>query len=103
LGARVGLWEGGAFVANYTHSYRAPSLEELYNNGPHPGNAVFEIGNPDLVREKGDGIDLSLRHQSSRLHGEINFFYYHLDDFIFLAPTGAHEHGLPVALYVQCK
>jgi iron complex outermembrane receptor protein len=30
-GFRVGLWERGAFVANYTHSYRSPALEELYN------------------------------------------------------------------------
>lgn len=102
-GARVKLWEGGAFVANYTHSYRAPSLEELYNNGPHRGNSVFEIGNPNLMRERGDGLDISLRHSTSRLAGEINFFYYRLTDFIFLAPTGAVEDGLPVTLYSQAK
>ncbi|MBD0327139.1 MAG: TonB-dependent receptor, partial [Pyrinomonadaceae bacterium] len=51
VGVRVPLWTGGAFVANYSHSYRAPSLEELYNNGPHPGNLAFEIGNPNLTRE----------------------------------------------------
>ena len=45
VGLRVPLWEGGAFVANYSHSYRAPALEELYNIGPHPGNLTFEIGN----------------------------------------------------------
>ena len=44
-------WKGGAAVVNYMHSYRAPGLEELYNNGPHPGNAIFEIGDPDLRRE----------------------------------------------------
>ena len=101
IGVRVPLWEGGAFVTNYTHSYRAPSLEELYNNGPHPGNAVFEIGNPELAREKGDGIDIALRHASSRVRAELNYFYYHLNDFIFLSPTGASEDGLPVAIYAR--
>ncbi|MCI0488200.1 MAG: TonB-dependent receptor, partial [Blastocatellia bacterium] len=46
-GVRFNLWEGGAFVANYSHSYRAPALEELYNFGPHIGNLTFEVGNPD--------------------------------------------------------
>ena len=45
-GVRFTLWPGGALVANYTHSYRAPALEELYNNGPHVGNLTFELGNP---------------------------------------------------------
>ena len=36
-GVRIGLWEKGAVVVNYSNSFRAPSLEELYNNGPHVG------------------------------------------------------------------
>jgi iron complex outermembrane receptor protein len=100
-GIRVGLGGNTNFVANYTHSYRAPALEELYNNGPHPGNLTFEIGDPDLDRERGDGIDLSLRHNSGRVRAEANFFYYNLRDFVFLAPTGDIEDGLPVAEYAQ--
>ena len=41
-GVNVGLWTGGTFVANYTRSFRAPALEELYNNGPHIGTITFE-------------------------------------------------------------
>ena len=89
FGVRVPTWKGGAFVANYSHSYRAPSLEELYNNGPHPGNLAFEIGDPNLKRELGNGLDFGLRHSSKRLRFEANGFYYHIDDFVFLAPTGA--------------
>ena len=100
-GIRVGLGGNTNFVANYTHSYRAPSLEELYNNGPHPGNLTFEIGNPDLNRERSDGIDLSLRHNSGRVRAEANFFYYKLRDFVFLAPTGNIEDGLIEAEYDQ--
>lgn len=100
-GINVPLWRGGSFVANYTHSYRAPALEELYNNGPHPGNATFEIGDPNLRHEQGDGLDLSLRQQANRIRAEANLFYYHINDFVFLAPTGAVEDGLPVASYSQ--
>jgi iron complex outermembrane receptor protein len=103
IGMRIPTWRGGAFVANYTHSYRAPALEELYNNGPHPGNATFEIGDPNLRRERGDGLDLSVRHSNNRLRAEFNVFYYRFKDFIFLAPTGEIAEGLTVANYDQGK
>lgn len=100
-GINIPLWMGGAFVANYTHSYRAPALEELYNNGPHPGNATFEIGDTNLNRERTDGIDLSLKQQSGKVRGEANLFYYHIDDFVFLAPDGNITDGLFEAEYLQ--
>jgi len=100
-GVRVGLWKGGAFVANYTRSDRAPALEELYNNGPHIGTLTFEVGNADLRRESGNGVDFSVRHLGSRFRTEVNFFYYKLKNFVFLAPTGEVEDGLPVAEYLQ--
>ena len=53
---------GTAFVANYSHSYRAPALEELYNLGPHPGNLRSRSAIRTLERELGDGIDFGLRH-----------------------------------------
>jgi iron complex outermembrane recepter protein len=101
VGIRVGTWNGGALVANYSHSYRAPALEELYNNGPHPGNLAFEIGDPNLNRELGDGFDFGVRHSSKRVKFEANGFYYHIKDFIFLAPTGNIVDDLTEAEYVQ--
>jgi iron complex outermembrane receptor protein len=101
VGIRVPTWNGGAFVANYSRSYRAPALEELYNFGPHPGNLAFEIGDPDLQRELGNGLDFGLRHSSKRVRLEANGFYYHIDNFVFLAPTGDIEDGLTVAEYTQ--
>jgi iron complex outermembrane receptor protein len=100
-GINIPLWMNGAFVANYTHSYRAPALEELYNNGPHPGNLTFEVGDPNLKHESGDGVDFSLRHINDRLRAEANFYYYNMTNFVFLAPTGEEEDGLRVANYSQ--
>lgn len=103
VGVRVPAWEGGAFTANFSHSYRAPSLEELYNRGPHGGNVTFEIGDPNLKRELGDGLDFGFRQTAGRFHGEVNGFYYNFHDFIFLAPTGERDvrSGLIVAKYDQ--
>lgn len=98
VGISQRLWHDAARVVNYSHSYRAPALEELYNHGPHPGNLAFEVGNPDLSAERNDGLDISLRRQSSRIHGELSVFYYHVADF---APTGNIEDGLREAEYLQ--
>lgn len=100
---RVPLWAGGSFVANYQHSFRAPALEELYNNGPHPGILTFDIGNPNLNAEQGDGVDLSLRHNTERLRLESGVYYYDIRNFVFTAFTGQTdpESNLPIINYAQ--
>lgn len=100
-GVMLPLWNNGSLVSNYIHSYRAPALEELYNYGPHPGNLAFEIGNPDLKRERGDGVEVSLRHQARNLRAEANLFRYQMHDFVYFLPTGEFEDGLPVNLFSQ--
>lgn len=103
VGAKVGLWNGGLFVANYSRGYRATALEELYNDGPHDGSLLFEVGNPNLKPEINNGIDLSLRHQNSRFKAEANFYYYGFKDFVFLAPTNVFDpdSGFEIANFLQ--
>ncbi|MFN6962438.1 MAG: TonB-dependent receptor [Pyrinomonadaceae bacterium] len=103
VGARFETWKGGALVANYSHGYRAPALEELYNNGPHDGSLLFEVGDPSLKAEISDGLDLSVRHQNKRFKAEANFFYYKFKNFVFLAPTGEtdDDSGFEIAEYLQ--
>lgn len=107
-GVRVRLWEGGAFVANYSNSYRAPALEELYNNGPHVGTISFEVGNQFLTRERSNGIDFGLRHASNRFRFDASAYYYRLKDFIYFAFADEdgdgvidREDGLPLAFFAQ--
>jgi iron complex outermembrane receptor protein len=107
-GINIGLWNGGSVVANYTFSTRAPALEELYNNGPHIGNLTFEIGNDQLRMERSNGVDLSLRHNSSRFRFTGDVYYYKIDNFVFLSRVDADgdgqvdtEDGLPIGHYTQ--
>ncbi len=109
-GIKVGLWEGGNFVANYTSSFRAPALEELYNNGPHIGNVTFEIGDQNLRRERSNGFDVSLRHTSNKFRISGDLYYYDIKNFVFLSPVDEDgdgiidiEDGLPVAAFSQAN
>ncbi len=101
FGLHADLWQGGAFVANYSHSYRAPALEELYNIGPHVGTLIFEVGDPSLGAERGNGIDLAVRQRAGRVDGEVNFFFYDFSNFVFPFATGEEEDGLPVVHFEQ--
>ncbi|MFN7934778.1 MAG: TonB-dependent receptor [Bryobacteraceae bacterium] len=101
VGIYLPTWKNGAFVTNFTSSFRAPALEELYNLGPHIGNLTFEIGNPNLGRERSNGVDMSLRHNAGRVRAEANFFYYSISNFVYLAPNGEIEDGLIAADYFQ--
>ncbi|MCY7346456.1 MAG: TonB-dependent receptor [Pyrinomonadaceae bacterium] len=108
--ARIRLWEGASFVANFTHSYRAPALEELYNEGAHIGTVTFEIGDRNLKSERSNGIELSLRQNISRVRINGSFFYYLINGFVFLAPRDADGDGnvdveanLPIGNYLQAN
>lgn len=107
---RIGLWEGATFITNVTSAFRAPALEELYNNGAHVGTVTFEQGNQDLKRERSNGVEFSLRQRlkSVRFNGSV--FYYNIDNFVFLAPQDLDADGrvdvednLPIGNYVQNK
>ena len=102
-GLRAPLWVNGSFIANYQHSFRAPALEELYNNGPHPGILVFDIGNPNLQAEQSDGVDFALRHNTESVRLEGSVYYYHLRNFVYTAFTGANDvkSNLPIVDYAQ--
>ncbi len=110
MAARFRLWDGASFITNFTSAYRAPAIEELYNEGPHIGTVTFEIGNQNLTRERSNGIELSLRQRLNRVRLNGSFFYYGINNFVFLAPEDNNgdgsvdvEDGLPIGLYRQAR
>ena len=101
IGLHADLGAGNALVANLTRSHRAPAIEELYNFGPHVGTLSFDIGNPNLGAESTLGLDLSLRHRGDRVRGDLNFFVYDIDNFIFGNHSGEVADNLPVFNILQ--
>jgi iron complex outermembrane receptor protein len=86
---------------NLARAARNPSLEELYNLGPHPGNFAFEVGDPTLDTEVAYGADLSLRYRSQRFAAEATAFVNRIDKFIFPFQTGETEEDLPVVNFTS--
>ncbi len=78
-------FQGGGTIM---HSFRPPTLDELYSEGPHIAAYSFEIGNPDLEPERGLGTELYLRHKSSRSVIRTSLFRNSFSNYIYPRNTG---------------
>ena len=91
-----------AFSLNAGRAWRAPTLFELFTNGPHPGEARFEVGEATLEPEAGFNLDASIRWQSGRARAEVSAFRNRIAHYIYIAPTGTDTlvPGMPDSLPV---
>ena len=79
---------------------RAPSIEELFSDGPHLATEQFEIGDVNLDEEVAIGVEATARYPTDRFSASINGFYTSYEDFIFEIETGDVEDGLDVFQFV---
>lgn len=93
-------WRAGLSVS---HSERAPAIDELFSFGPHGGSEQFLMGNPNLALEKSNGAELSVNRTTGPIHLQGSLYYSRYSNFIFQAPTGAIDDGLPVYQYREGK
>ena len=96
VGAQYEFATGWRAGLSFSRSARAPSVDELFANGPHGGSQTFEVGDPNLSPEKSLGVEASVRVTKGPVHFTGNLFYTHFANYIFQSPTGAIEDGLPV-------
>lgn len=96
LGASYELADGIRLGLNGSHAQRAPSAEELFANGPHAGTQSFEIGDPDLGKEKSWGLEATFNAEGDGYSLSASVFRSWFGDYIFERRTGAVEDDLPV-------
>lgn len=87
--------------ATIATGFRAPNLAELTSNGVHEGSNRYEIGNPNLKNEKNIQIDLNSEFKTSHVEFFANAFYNHINDYIYIAPTGEVLDENNVFVYLQ--
>ena len=94
----------GGVVANFDDNYslgvylsraqRAPSLEELYNNGPHEATSTFELGSRQLSEESANNIDITWRASGNAWPWQINLYANYIEDFIFTENVDTNGDGV---------
>ena len=89
--------------ANLSRTARAPSAEELLSNGPHIATQSFEIGDPNLRKEKSVGAEAYVRLDRPNYELSLTGFANWFNDFIYEDATGEvdEETELPIFRYFQ--
>ena len=101
IGYRKDLSQEILLRANLASGFRAPNLSELTSNGLHSGANRVEIGNADLDSEQNFQMDLSLEYNNRHFEAYVNSFYNHVDNFIYLQPTGEFRDADPIYVFQQ--
>ena len=92
-----------SLTLNVGRAWRAPTLFELFANGPHIGEARYELGDSTLKPEVGGDVDLGLRWNVRRVRFEVSGYYNRLSDYIYITPTAAFIDSLRVYQYGQAE
>lgn len=100
--AGVGYHVGDLKIgANISRTGRAPSVEELFSNGPHIATQAFEVGDPTLKSERAWNGEIYARYDGTAAEFSATLYTNRFDNFIYEAETGGEEDGLPVFQYFQ--
>ena len=68
----------------YSNVERAPSVVELFMNGPHLATGRFEEGDVNLGTETSNNFDIGLSFESDNLYASVTFFRNDVDNYIYL-------------------
>ncbi len=85
---RYALSDRVDFTLNLDHAERSPVEEELYSDGVHAATAAYEIGDPDLAKERADQIEIGLHVHDERYEAKISLYRSRFKDYIYLSDTG---------------
>jgi iron complex outermembrane receptor protein len=86
-----------------SRNQRAPQIEELYPDGPHPATATFDVGDNRLKTETANNIDVTFRKIAGAWQWSGTAYYTYFNDFIFgsFVPSGdggpvrVNDEGVP--------
>lgn len=85
------LWSfvpGYGLGATYSVAQRAPTVEELYSNGPHESTSTFDIGNGSLQKETSHNIELSLQKTEGLVRWKGNLFQNKVKNYVYGRTNG---------------
>jgi iron complex outermembrane receptor protein len=101
LGGQYEFTPGWRAGLTLSRSSRAPSIDELFSDGPHGASQSFEVGDPTLDPETSLGLEASVRGTAGPVHLTANVYRNRFSNFIFNSPTGEVEDDLPVFAFRQ--
>jgi iron complex outermembrane recepter protein len=103
IGAAFRLTPELSLVGNLGTGWRAPTLFDLYANGPNLAEARYEIGDSTMRTERDVNLDGGLRWTSDRARAEISVYDNRIDNFIYTSRTAQTINALRVFRHTQTQ
>ncbi len=82
-----------------SRTMRAPTIEELYSEGPHLAAYSFEVGNPDLNAESGWTSEFLAFFKNKNIFASLNLFWYEMQNYILPRNTGDTNYAQLLPIY----
>lgn len=85
------LWTfqpGYGLGLTYSLAQRAPTVEELYSNGPHESTATYDIGDGQLKKEESHNIELTLQKTEGLFRWKGNLFRNKVKNYVYGRTNG---------------
>jgi iron complex outermembrane receptor protein len=82
------LGRGFSVGTNIMRTFRAPGIEELFSEGPHLAAYAYEVGNSELEKEIGFGLELCFKYVTENTDLHLAFFRNDIKDYIFPDNSG---------------
>lgn len=84
-------------------TFRPPSLDELFSEGPHLASYSFDIGNTNLKAERAWTSEINYEFMSSRIMVFASLFRNYFDSYNFFMNTNQTSNRYPDLYYYQVK
>lgn len=92
--AVIGTWNKWDFSFGTMFTSRAPSIEDLYSDGPHLGVYNYEIGLPNLGAEHTIGLEASVKRKTANSNVKLTSFQNYSPNYHLSKQLGAgYEPG----------
>ena len=97
------VYQKGSYTlrTNLSTGFRPPHLSEMLSDGVHHGTNRYEIGSEDLESESANQFDVSLDYNTEHINININPFYNHFRNYIYVAPDSIYIDGYQVYNFSQ--
>ena len=103
ISSTIMLSEQQTFSFSSARTFRPPSLDELFSEGPHLASYSFDIGNTNLKAERAWTSEISYEFMSSRIMVFASLFRNYFDSYNFFMNTNQASNRYPDLYYYQVK
>ena len=80
----IDITEMAQLSLGFSSVERAPSVVELFMNGPHLSTSRYEVGNTSLNSERANNVDVSIDYQNNGYEAKLTYYANHIDNYIYL-------------------